>query len=159
MRLSKVGPTMSVAAYGRGMGIHRRPWLLAYVAAALVLGVLDALWLGLAAGRLYRSQIGHLLAPSFAPGPALAFYAVYLVGVVHFVVVPALRSGGLPRAARDGGLLGLVAYATFDLTSMSVMKDFPLVVAVVDIAWGTVLTLVTGVVATWAVRRLRGTAD
>jgi uncharacterized membrane protein len=133
----------------------RRVWL-AVALTAVVLAVLDALWLGVVSGDLYRSQIGHLLAESFALLPAVLFYAIYVGGLVHFVVRPGLSRPSLGPSLRDAAVFGAVTYATFDLTSMAVMRDFPALVAVVDIAWGvTLCTVTTAVVLTLLRRRGR----
>ena len=129
---------------------------LALVLTAVVLAALDALWLGVVSGDLYRSQIGHLLAESFAPVPAALFYTVYVVGLVHFVVRPGLARPSLGPSLRDAAVFGAVTYATFDLTAMAVMRDFPALVAVVDIAWGVALcTATTAVVLTLLRHRSR----
>ncbi len=123
-----------------------RRMLVALGVAAVVFGVLDALWLTLGSGNLYDDRIGHLLADRANPGAAVAFYVVYLLGFLHFVVRPSLVHGRVRRGLLDAAAFGLVTYATFDLTSMAVLRDFPLVVALVDIAWGTVLCTVTAAV-------------
>jgi uncharacterized membrane protein len=105
----------------------------------------EAAWLGLVAGDLFRREVPHLMRPDFLPGPAVAFYAIYVLGILVFAVLPGLEAQQLGRSLALGAFLGLLAYATFDLTSMAVFLDFPLRVAVTDIAWGT---FVTGLVAT-----------
>ena len=117
-----------------------------FLLAAVVFGALDAFWLTVGSGALYDERIGHLLAERPNAGAAAAFYVVYLLGFVHFVLRPALASGSLGRGVRDAAAFGAVTYATFDLTSMAVFRDFPLVVVLVDIAWGTVLCTVTATV-------------
>ena len=122
---------------------------LALLLTAVVFAVVDAGWLGVVSGDLYRTEIGHLLADSFDPVAAVVFYCVYVVGLVHFVVRPGLTRATLGPSLRDAAVFGVVTYATFDLTAMAVMKDFPAKVAVIDIAWGAVLcTLTTAAVLT-----------
>lgn len=131
-----------------------RPRLLpALLLAAVVFGALDAFWLMVGSGTLYDERIGHLLADSPNAGAAVAFYVVYLLGFVHFVLRPALASGSFGRGLRDAAAFGVVTYATFDLTSMAVFRDFPLVVVLVDIAWGAVLCTVTAAVVLGVLRR------
>lgn len=126
-----------------------RRLLVAVLLTGLVLGVLDAVWLGVVSGDLYRDEIGHLLADSFDPVAAAVFYLVYVLGLVHFVVRPGLTRPALGPSLRDAAAFGVVTYATFDLTSMAVMKDFPVTVVLIDITWGAVLcTLTTAVVLT-----------
>jgi uncharacterized membrane protein len=119
-------------------------FLVLYVAAAVLFFPLDMLWLGVLARDLYRSQLGPLLLDQPRWGFAILFYALYLVGLVVFAMLPAASSGGgLLSAALMGALLGLIAYATYDLTNLAVMRGFPTPLAFIDLAWGTVLSAVT----------------
>jgi uncharacterized membrane protein len=102
--------------------------------------LLDFLWLGLVARSFYRSQLGTLLASEVRWLPAIFFYMLFVAAIVVFAVVPAVPRGAPGRAALLGGFLGVVAYATYDLTNLATMRDFPLAVAAVDMAWGGVLT-------------------
>lgn len=114
----------------------------AYFAAGIVFLVIDAIWLTTMAGNLYRPLLGDKLAPQFHLAPAAFFYLIYIGGIVFFAVMPGLADGGAGRAALNGALLGLVAYATYDLTNHATLRDWPLAVTLADIAWGTVLTCV-----------------
>lgn len=131
-----------------------RPLLFAYGATALVFLVLDALWLSTMAARLYRPAIGHLMADGFALAPAAIFYVVYVLGIVVFAVAPALQTGRWTTALGLGALLGLVAYATYDLTNQATVRDWPLIVTMVDLAWGTLLSAAVAAIATAVVLRL-----
>ncbi|KNZ33007.1 MAG: membrane protein [Methylibium sp. NZG] len=115
--------------------------LLLYAATAAVMLVLDALWLGLVATQLYSQGIGHLMAAEPRLGVAALFYLLYPVGLVVFAVGP---STGWRNAAWKGALFGFFAYATYDLTNLATLKDWPVWLAALDIAWGT---LVSGVSA------------
>ena len=99
----------------------------------------DMLWLGLVATKFYKSQIGFLLGPVNWVA-AIIFYLLYIVGIIIFAVHPALVSGSLGKVALLGALFGFFAYATYDLTNLATVKDWPLLVTIVDIVWGTVLT-------------------
>lgn len=114
---------------------------IAYVAVALVFMVLDGAWLSLMASRLYRPAIGHLMADGFSVLPAVLFYLLYIAGIVHFAVAPALeaRKPGL-TALGHGALLGLLAYATYDLTNQATLRDWPWRVTLADLAWGATVT-------------------
>ncbi len=101
---------------------------------------IDLVWLGVVARDFYRNNIGHLMADSPLWPAAFAFYAIYLAGIMVFAVLPGLEAQSLSRTVALGAFLGFFAYATFDLTSMAVLKDFPLNVVLVDLAWGTILT-------------------
>ena len=87
-------------------------YVAAYVASAVLFGLLDAVWLGKVGRGLYDDRLGSLLADKPNLTAALAFYAIYLVGLTYFVTGPALEAGSPARAAVGGALLGLVAYAT-----------------------------------------------
>lgn len=100
---------------------------------------IDAFWLGLVAPKFYTGQIGHLMAPSPNFLAAGIFYAIYVVGILVFAVMPAQDVGPM-RALALGAAFGFVAYATYDLTNLSTLRDWPILVTVVDLAWGTFLT-------------------
>ena len=114
-------------------------WMRLLVAGG-VMGVLDWIWLGTVAKTFYRSQIGKLLLEKPNMTAAVLFYLIYVVGVVVFVISPALEKGSLSYALTRGALFGFVAYATYDLTNLATMKGFTTKVVVVDLAWGALLT-------------------
>ena len=123
------------------------PIIWGMVAGGAVFLTLDLVWLGIIARDFYRSQMATILAQPFQAAPAVAFYALYLVGVAAFVVAPALAGGGWLSAMWKGALFGLVAYGTYDLTGLAVIRDFPTSLAFVDMAWGAVLTATASTVA------------
>jgi uncharacterized membrane protein len=112
----------------------------AYAGTAAVMLLLDALWLGLIAQPLYAQQLGHLLADEPRFGVAALFYLLYALGVVIFAVAP--QSGGAPWKATLGraALFGFFAYATYDLTNLATLRDWPLALSLIDIAWGTAIS-------------------
>lgn len=114
----------------------------AYLAAGIVFLVIDAIWLTMMADVLYRPLLGDKLEPQFNLAPAVVFYLIYIGGIVFFAILPALDGGGLGRAALNGAVLGLVAYATYDLTNHATLRDWPLALTLADIPWGTFLTAV-----------------
>ncbi|MGD8494919.1 MAG: DUF2177 family protein [Gemmatimonadales bacterium] len=111
-----------------------------YAVSIVAFCALDAVWLGVVARAFYRQQLGDLLRPDPRWGAALVFYALFVAGVVLFVTLPAIDRGSLGRAVAMGALFGLVTYATYDLTSLAVMRGFPVLVAVVDLAWGAAIS-------------------
>lgn len=116
---------------------------IAYVTTAVAFLLLDAVWLGAMADRLYRPAIGHLMAERFALAPAAMFYVLYIGGIVFFAIAPALEARRpVLTALGHGALLGLLAYATFDLTNQAVLKDWPWHVTLADLAWGSFVTAV-----------------
>ena len=127
-------------------------WIIAYVAAGVSFGALDALWLGWAGKNLYRPALGDLLAPGFRPAPAIAFYLLYIAALVWFAV----RAGhmqGLSFAVLNGALLGAICYATYDLTNQATMKVWPVHVTLIDIAWGAFASAVAAGVGCIAASR------
>ena len=117
-----------------------RAFVAAYVAAGVVMISLDAVWLTATNRILYQPALHDLLAGSFRPGPAVAFYAIYLVGVVVLAIMPTLESGGWRRAALSGGVLGVVAYGTYDLTNQATLVTWSTSLTVIDMTWGAILT-------------------
>ena len=110
-------------------------------------------WIGVVAKDFYARTIGTLLRESVNWPAALIFYLMYIGGIVVFVLTPAIRNGsGIPHVALMGGLLGLFAYGTFDLTALALLEGWPTVVAVVDMTWGALLTAGTASVSLWVVR-------
>ncbi|MCA9359982.1 DUF2177 family protein [Candidatus Nomurabacteria bacterium] len=101
--------------------------------------IIDMIWLGTLATKFYQSQIGFLLGPVNWVA-AIVFYLIYIVGIIIFAVNPALEAGSLGKAIMLGALFGFFAYATYDFTNLATIKDWPVLVTVVDIIWGTILT-------------------
>lgn len=118
-----------------------------YMLALPVMLVLDLIWLGLIAKGFYAGQIGHLMRPAVAMLPAALFYLLYPVAITVFALSPALDKQSLMHAVLLGGLLGLTAYGAYDLTNMATIKDWPLKMTIVDIAWGTFVTATTSGIA------------
>jgi uncharacterized membrane protein len=114
--------------------------LLAFLLTTLVFFAIDLVWLGLVAKGFYARNMGDLLADKVKWPAALLFYAIYIAGIMLFVVFPAVEKGSFVQAIYMGALLGLLCYATYDLTSYALIKGFPLNVVVVDLIWGMVLT-------------------
>ena len=117
--------------------------------AAVLFVVLDLVWLSLVADDLYARLLGDLLADQPNTAAAVAFYALFLLGLVYFAIGPAVAQDSITLAARSGALFGLVTYATWDLTSLAVLEGFPAALVPIDLAWGTFLAgaVSTGTVA------------
>jgi uncharacterized membrane protein len=111
-----------------------------YVLTVIVFLAIDVVWIGTVVSGVYQRRLGHLLADAPVWAPALIFYAIYVLGILVFAVLPGLEAESLGRTVALGAFLGFFAYATFDLTSMALFKDFPLFVVITDLLWGTVLT-------------------
>lgn len=118
---------------------------IAYVATAVVFLVVDLVWLTQIARQFYASRLGDLLLEQPNVGIAVGFYLVYVLGIIIFAVAPALKTGELQTALIYGCLFGFFAYATYDLTNLATLKGWPVMMAVVDIAWGTTVTGISAV--------------
>lgn len=129
-----------------------RPALVALLTGAVCTLALDLLWLGVVAKDLYRRHLGHLMAPSVYWPAALLFYALYGAGVAFFCVRPALAEGSMSRAVMNGAALGLLAYGTYDLTNMAVLRDWGGWISLADVAWGVFLTSAVAAAAFAAAR-------
>ena len=113
----------------------------AYAATIAVIAALDLLWLGVIAKSLYREGIGHLMAarPNFVV--AGLFYAVFALGLMVFAVVPGGTGSGWGKTLASAALFGFFAYATYDLTNLATLKNWPLGLSLLDMAWGTLLSV------------------
>ena len=114
---------------------------------------IDSLWLGLVAPAFYRSQIGFIMAdqPNFLA--AGLFYILFILGLVFFVVEPGVREQTLTQTVLRGALFGLVTYATYDLTNLATLAGWPVLLTVVDLAWGTVLSSTVTLISVWVGKR------
>ena len=110
-----------------------------YMIALSVFIVLDGIWLGLVAKNLYATQLKGLMTDNVKWGAAILFYLLFIGMLIYFVIAPALQGGSLQIAATRGALFGLATYATYDLTNLATLKDWPILVTFVDMAWGMVL--------------------
>lgn len=124
-----------------------------YLVAAAVFLVLDLAWIGFVAQGLYERFLGDLLADEPNVAAAVLFYAIFLAGLVYFVIAPAVEQGSLRSALLRGAAFGLVAYATWDLTSLAVIEGFPVAIVPIDIAWGAVLAASVSTVTCYVWRR------
>jgi uncharacterized membrane protein len=117
-------------------------YLKLYFATLLIFFAIDMLWLGLVARPFYQKYLGFLMAPSPNWFAALLFYLLFIVGIVVFVVVPGLKDNSLQITLVRAALFGLVTYATYDLTNLATLKDWPILITVVDMLWGILLSVV-----------------
>ena len=132
--------------------------VIAYVGAGLWMALVDAVWLT-KMYPVYQKNIGELLFDGVRFGPAIAFYLLYVFGIVWFAISPALQNGGSwQHAALNGALLGLVCYGTYDLTNQATLKVWPTFVTLMDMSWGAVLTATAAVAGTLAARTWGGGA-
>ncbi len=128
----------------------------AYAAALIVFGILDAVWLSIMGRLLYRPTLGSLMLDNLRWVPALVFYFLFPVGVVHFAVLPAFAVASPGMALVNGAFLGLLAYATYDLTNYATLRVWTLTLTLVDIAYGAVATALVALGAYGALRLFAG---
>ncbi len=134
----------------------KNAWI-AYAGALVFFVAADMLWLGLLMTGHYQAWIGPLMREQPLLLPALAFYLAYPVGLVVFAILPALPSSRWAAAAARGALFGLLAYATYDLSNLATLKNWPLPLTLVDMVWGTALSCGSAL-AGYAAVRAWGTA-
>ena len=116
---------------------------------------IDMLWLGWIARSFYRKYLGFLMAPAPNWAAAFIFYLLFIFGILFFVVVPGLQEGSLRNTLLRAALYGLITYATYDLTNLATLKDWPVFLTAVDITWGVVLSTLVSLVSFLAGRWLR----
>lgn len=131
-------------------------YALTYLVTLVIMAAIDSAWLASMAARIYRPLIGDILLDGFRPAPAIAFYLLYAAGLVIFAVLPGLKGDGAGGALLRGALFGLFAYGTYDLTNYATLRNWGLAITAIDMAWGTVLSGVTALLATLAVGWLAG---
>jgi len=113
--------------------------ILIFFIAFIIFFVIDIVWLGLFAKKIYQSQIGYILAKKPNWYAAIVFYILYIVFLLIFAVMPALDKGSLTDAMLYGALFGFITYATYDLTNLATLDKWPLKVTIIDMIWGTFL--------------------
>jgi uncharacterized membrane protein len=113
-----------------------------YLATLVVFFAIDIIWLSLVAQPFYQSQIGFLLTSDTNWAAAAIFYLLFLLGILVFVVIPGLKEGSARKTLLRGALFGLITYATYDLTNLATLKGWPVLVTIVDLAWGTIISAI-----------------
>ena len=127
----------------------------AYLATGIAFALIDSVWLRTMSERLYKVEIGELLADSFRLPPAIVFYLLYILGMMIFAVGPAMQSGSWKTALCYGAAFGFFAYMTYDLTNYATLKVWSLKVTILDMIWGTVLTGLAAAAGAAVVHRRR----
>lgn len=120
----------------------------------VVFFLIDITWLAVVAPKLYQSQIGHLMSSEVNIAAAAIFYLLFITGMVYFAIQPAVNANSWVQALLVGGFFGLITYATYDLTNMATLKDWPLLITIIDISWGTTLSALTTLAVFFVARLL-----
>ena len=135
-----------------------RPYAIAFIFTTVVFLALDFVWLGFVAKDFYRTQIGPVLLENPLLGVAFAFYLLYAIGIVTFAVMPALEADSWVRVMTSGALRGLIAYSTYDLTNLATLRGWSAKLALIDLAWGTIVTRLAATAGYFAARSFSGVA-
>ena len=120
-----------------------------YLLTIPVFFLIDMVWLGYLGRGFYKKQIGFILSDQVNWTAAIAFYLIYIVGILVVAVLPALAQGSIRRAVVWGALFGFFTYATYDLTNLATLEGWPVLITVVDLCWGTFLSATTALAAVW----------
>jgi uncharacterized membrane protein len=128
-------------------------YLKLYLASLAVFFAVDMVWLGLVASSFYKKNLGYLMAPTINWYAAIIFYLLFILGILVFVVLPGVKENSLQNTIFRAAFFGLITYATYDLTNLATVKDWPLTVTLVDLVWGMVLSTIVSIsgffVAKW----------
>ena len=128
--------------------------LLAYGTSLVVLVLLDLAWLRYASDAVFQPEVGEMLTskPNFVA--AGLFYLFFAAGLVYFAVLPGVRAASFATVLLNGAILGFLAYMTFELTSLAILKLWSVKVAIIDIAWGIFASAVSAAAGFAAVGKM-----
>lgn len=129
-------------------------YLKLYFVLLIAFFAIDMAWLGLVARSFYQKYLGFLMAPSPNWLAAILFYLLFIVGILFFVVAPGLESNSIKVILLRAALFGLITYATYDLTNLATLKDWPVLLTVVDMLWGMFLSVSVSSIGFIAGKRL-----
>ncbi len=125
-----------------------------YLITLAVFFVIDLTWLGLIAKKLYSQQLGFIMKENVNWVAAITFYLIFIIGIVYFVVNPAIINDNWRYALFAGMLFGFITYATYDLTNLATLKDWPLKITIIDLIWGTSLGGLTSIISFYIYRKI-----
>lgn len=124
-------------------------FLVAYLITAVVFLIIDYIWLGVVMKDYFQEQLSHLMREEVQLGIAALFYLFYAAGIVMLAIVPALEAQSWVKAVFLGATLGFLTYGTYDVTNAATLKDWPMMMSIIDVAWGTALTGFCALVGYW----------
>ncbi len=128
--------------------------LVATLIASIIFLVIDVIWLSFATKSFYRPLIGNLLSEKPVMWAAALFYILYVSGMALVVIQPCVNSGSLLKTIYTGFIFGLVAYGTYNLTNMAVLKGWSPTVTFVDMFWGGSLTAVSATTGLYIAKKI-----
>lgn len=120
-----------------------------YLVSLAIFLVIDFIWLAFIAKNLYAKSIGHLMTDKVNFVAAFVFYLIFIAGLTHFVTLPALSKGITSKVIFNAALFGFVTYATYDLTNLATLKDWPLKVTIIDLIWGMFISTSVSTLTLW----------
>lgn len=125
-------------------------YILLYLIVLAAFFLIDMIWLGLVARKFYREQLGYIMLDKINWPAAILFYLLFIAGLVYFVIRPALGQDCWFNAFLNGAFFGLICYATYDLSNLATLKNWPLKVTIADLIWGSVLCGVLSIIGFFA---------
>ena len=131
-------------------------YIIGYVATGISFAIIDSFWLRTMYTRLYQPEIGAVLMKGMRLGPAVAFYLLYILGIIIFAFTPALKSGQWQTALINGAMFGFFCYMTYDLTNFATLKVWSMKVTILDMIWGTFLTGSAAAAGYWITTAITG---
>lgn len=122
-------------------------WLAYFEVTFVVFMGIDLIWLGFVAKNIYSKYLGYLMAPNVNWLAALIFYVIFIVGVLYFVIAPSLVDRDFTQLVIRAMLFGFMTYATYDLTNLATVRDWPITITIIDLIWGTTLSTSVSVIS------------
>lgn len=129
--------------------------ILSFILTTLVFLAIDIVWLGWMAKDLYNKMIGHLLSPQVNWVAAIIFYLLFITGIFIFAILPAIEKDTWKYALLYGALFGFFTYATYELTNLATLRQWPATLVFIDIAWGVFLSASVATAGFFITRALR----
>lgn len=129
-------------------------WIKMYMVSLIVFLAADFVWLAYISKNIYAKHLGYIMAENVVWWAAIVFYLLFVAGLVFFVISPALRRQSLEYAAYAGALFGLITYATYDLTNLATLKDWPIIITVLDLMWGAFVSTFTSSISYIVIKKM-----
>ena len=126
--------------------------LISYLLTTIVFFAVDMTWLGFLAKDIYKKYLGGFLSDKINWPAAIIFYLLFIIGIFYFAILPAVEKNSLTKAIISGALFGFFTYATYDLTNLATLKNWPLPIVFIDIVWGAVLTCIVSIAGFYIVK-------
>jgi uncharacterized membrane protein len=124
-----------------------------FIALPFFFGI-DLLWTGFLAKNFYRDHLGFLMKTNINWVASLIFYLLFIIGLVLFVIQPSIEKHSWLHALLFGSIFGLVTYSTFDLTNLAIIENWPVIVTIIDLIWGTVISAIVSLITYFIVIKI-----